>query len=738
MNPQLRQRIDYLITTVGNYYKLLIVPAIIGLVLATFYAFLIMPEQWTARQSFLIRDDLSGSAFKPGRFDSEESRKSAQETILEIARRPLVVRSVLKKLGPESFMVGSNWISDELIEDTQEVINISAPNGAEFGKTDAIVLTASASSRDRTRKFIEILSEEIISQTNRVRAMRFESMEMETDLAYKAAIQARDEAIDRLNDLDQQLGSDFGFLSIKGSQTAGVDAIKSEILQKQDELEKSEAILGALQQAFNNPETASQLPSEVLVAQPTLEKTMSKLLDLLEELHVAKGRFADKHARVRGIEKSIEFAQQQLYDSLTGEMAGVQAGIGLKKRQIARLNDRIEKIKARLIRFSKSRSKHLALSTQVKQLSETANTAKSAWSEIQSRTKAARMVGLLTPTDVAQVNSRPDGIGKKYAMLAGLIAGLMIGVGLIFAIAPPMKTLPTDPSASATASTPKNNRRLETSGQRHVPQQSTPAQATAGNSIASESFQQAAFATQTAANAMQLAATDNTAPQETTSPPAKPDTPQEQPATATKEPTTATKEPTTANTRKQLKSDPLLLASLSDTASTIPRDIRSQPVGNRTKNKPQPQASPVNVRPVDLAKSASENNEFVRVNTPSDVAPTTPQAPNSRQKVKTDTNVSKSARAIADTVSAAKTQAPQRDSASTSVLNDDSSPQAPEQPLESTAGNDPFVLTPDGKTSAEPTSTKNDDLSDAIPDQIRKLSESIVKFGKNKFKKDES
>ena len=739
MNPLHRQRIDYLITTVGNYYKLLIVPAIIGLVLATFYAFLIMPEQWTARQSFLIRDDLSGTAFKPGRFDSEESRKSAQETILEIARRPLVVRSVLKKLGPESFMVGSNWISDELIEDTQEVINISAPNGAEFGKTDAIVLTASASSRDRTRKFIEILSEEIISQTNRVRAMRFESMEMETDLAYKAAIQARDEAIDRLNDLDQQLGSDFGFLSIKGSQTAGVDAIKSEILQKQDELEKSEAILGALQQAFNNPETASQLPSAVLVAQPTLEKTMSKLLDLLEELHVAKGLFSDRHARVRGIEKSIEFAQQQLYDSLTGEMAGVQAGIDLKKRQIARLNDRIEKIKARLIRFSKSRSKHLALSTQVEQLSETANTAKSAWSEIQSRTKAARMVGLLTPTDdVAQVNSRPDGIGKKYVMLAGLIAGLMIGVGLIFAIAPPMKTLPTDPSASATASTPKNNRRPETSGQLHVPQQPNPALATAGNSIASESFQQAAFAMQTAANAMQLAATDNTAPQETTSPPAKPDTPQEQPATATKEPTTATKEPTAANTRKQLKSDPLLLASLSDTASTIPRDIRSQPVGNRTKNQPQPQASPVNVRPVDLAKSASENNEFVRVNTPSDVAPTTPQAPNSRQKVKTDTNVSKSARAIADTVAAAKTQAPQRDSASTIVLSDESNSQAAEQPLESTAGNDPFVLTPDGKTSAKPTSTKNDDLSDAIPDQIRKLSESIVKFGKNKFKKDES
>ena len=98
MNSESRQRIDYLASTIRNHAMVLIVPAVIGLVLATLYAFLIMPEMWTARQSFLIRDDLSGTAFKPGRFDSEEARKSAQETILEVARRPLVVRSVLLSL----------------------------------------------------------------------------------------------------------------------------------------------------------------------------------------------------------------------------------------------------------------------------------------------------------------------------------------------------------------------------------------------------------------------------------------------------------------------------------------------------------------------------------------------------------------------------------------------------------------------------------------------------------------
>ena len=89
-----------------------------------------------------------------------------------------------------------------------------------------------------------------------------------------------------------------------------------------------------LQKAFDNPNAASQLPSEVLIAQPALENAMSKMLDLREELHVAKGLYSDKHARVRAIALAIKFSQKQLYDSLTGEMDGVQQDIALKKRQL--------------------------------------------------------------------------------------------------------------------------------------------------------------------------------------------------------------------------------------------------------------------------------------------------------------------------------------------------------------------------------------------------------------------
>ena len=716
MNSESRQRINYLFSTIRNHAMLLIVPAIIGLVLATFYAFFVMPEMWTARQSFLIRDDLSGSAFKPGRFDSEEARKSAQETILEVARRPLVVRSVLEKLGPESMLSGGNWVTDEVIEDTQKAIDISAPNGAEFGKTDAIVLTAKSSTRERTRKFIELLSEEITTQTNRIRSLRFESMESESHQAYLAAVEARDDAINRLNDLDQRLGSDFGFLTLRGNQPgqsnqpSGVEAIQSEILRKQDELEQAETVFAALLKAFENPKQASQLPSEVAAAQPKIENTMAKLLDLQEELHLAKGLYSNRHPRVRSLAKAIEFSQQQLYNSLTGEMAGVQAGIQLKKRQLAGLKDSIEKLKARLIRLSKARSEHLALTTQSQQLGEAATRAKTAWTEIESRTKTARTVGLLTPTDVAQVSTRPDGVGKKAVALAGLLGGLMIGTGLMFIVAPPM----VEPTGDLATAAPQPTRATSATPQQFPTP--TGVFATAGNSISSASFQQAASAMQSAANAMQLAASSETAVEPPATPPSQPSptvrrTPQPSP----------TAQPKAVAPQTQVPAQPAnpTKSSQQPTAKATP-----QPTAEAT-----PAALPPNVRPVDLAKSASENNEFVRVSNETATPPTETDTP---PRAQTDSNVSKSARAIADSVSLSGASTPQRSPMSTTMLSEDEKTKAmTEGKTRTPVPTDPFIVTADGQTSQNP-NTSEQDINDAIPEQIRKLSESIMKFGKDK------
>ena len=52
-------------------------------------------------------------------------------------------------------------------------------------------------------------------------------------------------------------------------------------------------------------------------------------------------------------------------------------------------------------------------------------------------------------------------------------------------------------------------------------------------------------------------------------------------------------------------------------------------------------------------------------------------------------------------------------------------------------GTDPFVVTTDGETPSQSSGMSSQDFNDAIPTQIRKLSESIIKFGKDKFENPE-
>ena len=126
--PANHQRLDYLLTTLWKFRLWWSVPAVAGLVLACGYALFVRGETWSARQSFIVRDDLTGQSYKPGRFESLESMKSAQETILEISRRPEVIRKTLEKLRPASGAANnSDWINDELIEDIQGSIAFSAP-----------------------------------------------------------------------------------------------------------------------------------------------------------------------------------------------------------------------------------------------------------------------------------------------------------------------------------------------------------------------------------------------------------------------------------------------------------------------------------------------------------------------------------------------------------------------------------------------------------------------------------
>ncbi|MEL7499243.1 MAG: hypothetical protein AAFN77_16670 [Planctomycetota bacterium] len=646
------QRIDYLVSTLWKYRLWWIAPAIAGLILASAYALVLRGNTWTARQSFIVRDDLLGQSFKPGRFESQESMKSAQETILEISRRPQVIRKTLEQLGPETSFSGGDWITDELIEDMQGAISFSAPNGAEFGKTEVIVLTAKAADRERARKFAQILGQEVVAKVNEVRMLRLQSMEAELIQARDGAVRDQKKAIVELKKLDALLGPDVGVMNSLNDSQAGDTPMKREILQiktesrqLETELEIAETALRALMRVYENPELIIHLSSDVLQQQPALNRLKEQLVLKQAALSSVLGANQPEHPAAGRARLDIQIMEQQILDSIEGEISGRQATIQMRNQQLERLNGEIEKLNARLITLSSKRADHLRLTAEVRQLTESANKAQSTLSEVQAMAHAARATGLITPVDEPQVGTRPDGIGKKLIAAAGGFGGLLIGLGLVMLIAPPMDPVPTSTDH------PTPGRRTPS---RARPSTEVPA-ATPVDARSAIAIESAATAMQHAAQAMQKAASIprtnslSAAIREsaTESQPAKSENRTEVPETANR-PSNVSQSipaPTVDDTSAQML-DQKIKQALEGTSKPVTKPAEPKPpVASKTEPaKPDSPARPIAAstsetssaplagntpvqdlrrlastqptnpaaRPVDLAKSADDGVAFVR------------------------------------------------------------------------------------------------------------------------------
>ncbi|MBP85239.1 MAG: hypothetical protein CMJ64_00755 [Planctomycetaceae bacterium] len=116
-----------------------IIPTVLFTTIATIYAFT-RTRSWEASQALVVRDE-AAALDRGGRFDSIDSMQAFQETLQEVARSPIVVTETLKQLGrPPRAHKAKRWPTEEDVESLQEEINVRAPQGSQFGRTEVIYL----------------------------------------------------------------------------------------------------------------------------------------------------------------------------------------------------------------------------------------------------------------------------------------------------------------------------------------------------------------------------------------------------------------------------------------------------------------------------------------------------------------------------------------------------------------------------------------------------------------------
>ncbi len=416
--------------TLGEYRWLLILPTIAFFALSAAYATL-GPKKWRATQVFHLRDEMIGRQNRPGHFASLDDMKTAQETVLEIARNPNVVRRCLQTLSGQP-------PSDRDVEESQDAIQISASNGAELGKTELIRLSVLDRPPQRAREFCQQLSSEMETELRTVRFNRACSMVAELDRAVDSAKQSLAEIADQIEDFELKLGPDLVDLRNLIEPTSGDNLLNRNLNQIATELRAAEVSLDSvntqrklLQDSLNEVNAIVTMPNDVVSSQPALRRLKDGLVDAQLKLATLRGEYTDSHPKVVVALESLTGIEQAMKDELKSTIRNLSDQILIDEANVAHIAAVKAETTARLQKLTEQRVIYDQLNEEYKRRDTVLRDAQAAVSQSESIKIAAQTVDLLTRVDEVQVASRPEGLSKRTLVGTTTLLGFFIGLGLI-------------------------------------------------------------------------------------------------------------------------------------------------------------------------------------------------------------------------------------------------------------------------------------------------------------------
>lgn len=188
-----------------------------------------------------------------------------------------------------------------------------------------------------------------------------------------------------------------------------------------------------------NPQSSLATSSDFLNSHPTLQVMQRSLVESMQALAEFKGGLQPLHPKVQSRARTVQAIHDQIHQEIESLSRTVESDISVAKSRIVRLEGLAQRETDRLVSLGASRVDHLTINAEVVKKQELLLLAQAELAEVQSLRLATGKVNWLTRIDLPQVGTRPDGMGKKSTVIGGAMCGLMLGIGLLMLIAPPME-----------------------------------------------------------------------------------------------------------------------------------------------------------------------------------------------------------------------------------------------------------------------------------------------------------
>lgn len=397
-------------------------------------------DTWEAAQSIVVRNEAAGNLTEPGKFRHAEEMKTTQETILELASSREVLRQALSEVGPPAGgAVSADWPTAIDVADLAEWVKLAPPKGAEFGKTEVLYLTVRDRDPARGLALVAAISRQLQTRFQKLRDAKAQGMIDEWAKAVSLAEADLQAATDRLTELESSVGSDLAELRMLLESFSGESdlhrksaALETELREAQLAETSNRGLLTLLESARVDQGRLLATPGRLLESQPSLKRLKEGLVDA--QLHTAElsGGMSDRHPLVMAALEAERKIGDQLHQELEIACRGVQADLEWSSARVCRLSEQLADTRGRLAKLAGLRASYANLIASVKNCGALVEAAQRELAEARGSQAGAHSASLIYSIDAPQLGARPVGPGRAVIAVLGLVAGLVVGGGVLF------------------------------------------------------------------------------------------------------------------------------------------------------------------------------------------------------------------------------------------------------------------------------------------------------------------
>ena len=194
-----------------------------------------------------------------------------------------------------------------------------------------------------------------------------------------------------------------------------------------------------LDDAERSPTQLLATPNRLLESQPALRRLKEGLIDAQLKSADLVGRLSEQHPLAEAARNSEAEIRRNLHNEIASARTGVEVNLRLTSVRVEALEQRLAAEQVRLQRLATVRAKYANLSGAVKQRTLMLETAQRDLTAARSAKVAAQTASILTPIDSPDAGVKPIGPSRAILEVAGMLGGLIFGLGILFL------TLPAEP-----------------------------------------------------------------------------------------------------------------------------------------------------------------------------------------------------------------------------------------------------------------------------------------------------